>query len=107
MKSNNTLIAVVLGILIGFMFVVMHVQHNAINNYKNLLEMTDTTNKITVDTLYLEKEIKDSVPQTITQTIFKIDTVYRQVGDSIEATPMLITLKKKKSPTQLQIQQTQ
>lgn len=101
MKSNNTLIAVVLGILIGFMLVVMHVQHNAINNYKNLLEMTDTTNKITVDTLYLEKEIKDSVPQTITQTIFKIDTVYRQVGDSIEATPMLITLKKKKSPTQL------
>lgn len=101
MKDSNTLIIVVLAILIGFMFVVMHVQNNAINNYKNLLEMTDTTNKITVDTLYLEKEIKDSVPQTITQTIFKIDTVYRQVGDSIEATPMLITLKKKKSPTQL------
>lgn len=101
MKDSNTLIIVVLAILIGLMFVVMHVQHNAINNYKNLLEMTDTTNKITVDTLYLEKEIKDSVPQTITQTIFKIDTVYRQVGDSIEATPMLITLKKKKSPTQL------
>lgn len=101
MKDSNTLIAVVLTILIGLMFVVMHVQHNAINNYKNLLEMTDTTNKITVDTLYLEKEIKDSVPQTITQTIFKIDTVYRQIGDSIEATPMLITLKKKKSLIQL------
>lgn len=101
MKDSNTLIIVALTILIGLMFVVMHVQHNAINNYKNLLEMTDTTNKITVDTLYLEKEIKDSVPQTITQTVFKIDTVYRQVGDSIEATPMLITLKKKKSPTQL------
>lgn len=101
MKSNNTLIIVALTILIGLMFVVMHVQHNAINNYKNLLEMTDTTNKITVDTLYLDKEIKDSVPQTIIQTVFKIDTVYRQVGDSIEATPMLITLKKKKSPTQL------
>ena len=101
MKDSNTLIIVALTILIGLMFVVMHVQHNAINNYKNLLEMTDTTNKITVDTLYLDKEIKDSVPQTITQTIFKIDTVYRQVGDSIEATPMLITLKKKKSLTQL------
>ena len=107
MKSNNTLIIVALGILIGLMFVVMHVQHNAINNYKNLLEMTDTTNKITVDTLYLEKEIKDSVPQTITQTIYKIDTVYKKEGDSISATPMLITLKKKKSLTQLQIQQTQ
>lgn len=107
MKSNNTLIIVVLTILIGLMFVVMHVQHNKINDYKNLLEMTDTTNTITVDTLYLDKEIKDSVPQTITQTIYKIDTVYRQVGDSIEATPMLITLKKKKSSTQLQIQQAQ
>lgn len=101
MKDSNTLIIVALTILIGLMFVVMHVQQNKINDYKNLLEMTDTTNKITVDTLYLEKEIKDSVPQTITQTVFKIDTVYRQVGDSIEATPMLITLKKKKSLTQL------
>lgn len=101
MKDSNTLIIVALSLLIGLMFVVMHVQHNAINNYKNLLEMTDTTNKITVDTLYLEKEIKDSVPQTITQTVFKIDTVYKKEGDSISATPMLITLKKKKSPTQL------
>lgn len=101
MKDSNTLIIVALTILIGLMFVVMHVQHNAINNYKNLLEMTDTTNTITVDTLYLDKEIKDSVPQTITQTIFKIDTVYKKEGDSISATPMLITLKKKKSPTQL------
>ena len=101
MKDSNTLIIVALTILIGLMFVVMHVQHNAINNYKNLLEMTDTTNTITVDTLYLEKEIKDSVPQTITQTIFKIDTVYKKEGDSISATPMLITLKKKKSPIQL------
>lgn len=99
MKSNNTLIIVV--ILIGLMFVVMHVQQNKINDYKNLLEMTDTTNKISVDTLYLEKEIKDSVPHTITETIFKIDTIYKKEGDSIEATPMLITLKKKKSPTQL------
>lgn len=103
MKDSNTLIIVALTILIGLMFVVMHVQQNKINNYKNLLEMTDTTNKITVDTLYLEKEIKDSVPQTITQTIFKIDTVYKKEGDSISATPMLITLKKKKSLTQLQI----
>lgn len=107
MKDSNTLIIVALTILIGLMFVVMHVQQNKINDYKNLLEMTDTTNKITVDTLYLDKEIKDSVPQTITQTIFKIDTVYKKEGDSISATPMLITLKKKKSPTQLQIQQIQ
>lgn len=101
MKNNNILICVALTILIALMFVVMYVQQNTINKYRNLLEMTDTTSSITVDTLYLEKEIKDSVPQTITQTIFKTDTVYRQVGDSIEATPMLITLKKKSSPIQL------
>lgn len=96
MKSNNVLIGVAVTILIGLMFVVMYVQQNTINKYKNLLEMTDTTTTMTVDTLYLEKEIKDSVPQTITQTIFKTDTVYKKEGDSISATPMLITLKKKK-----------
>ena len=101
MKSNNTLIIVVLTILIGLMFVVMHVQQNKINDYKNLLEMTDTTNKISVDTLYLEKKKKNNETQTIKETIYKIDTVYKKEGDSIEATPMLITLKKKKSPTQL------
>jgi len=101
MKNNNTLITVALTILISLMFVLMYFQQNTINEYKNLLEKTDTTSSITIDTLYLEKEIKDTVPQTITQTIFKTDTVYRQVGDSIEATPMLITLKKKKSPIQL------
>ena len=33
MKSNNTLIIVVLTILIGLMFVVMHLQQNKINDY--------------------------------------------------------------------------
>ena len=101
MKSNNTLIAVALTILISLMFVLMYFQQNTINEYKNLLEKTDTTSSITVDTLYLEKTYTDTVPKYITQKIIKTDTVYRQVGDSIEATPMLITLKKKKSPTQL------
>lgn len=96
MKSNNVLIAVAVTILIGLMFVVMYVQQNTINNYKNLLEKVDTTTTMTVDTLYLEKTYTDSVPKYITQTIFKTDTVYKKEGDSISATPLLITLKKKK-----------
>ena len=97
MKSNNTLIIVALTILIGLMFVVMHVQQNAINDYKNILEMTDTTNKITVDTLYLDKEIRDTMPQTITQRIYKTDTLWKVQGDSVVGEPQIITLVKKKS----------
>ena len=96
MKSNNVLIAVAVTILIGLMFVVMYVQQNTINNYRNLLEKVDTTTTMTVDTLYLEKTYTDSVPKYITETIFKTDTVYKKEGDSISATPLLITLKKKK-----------
>lgn len=96
MKNNNTLIGVAVTILIGLMFVVMYVQLNTINKYKNLLEKTDTTTTITVDTLYLEKTYTDSVPKFITQKIIKTDTVYKKEGDSISAQPLLITLKKKK-----------
>jgi len=100
-NNNNTLIAVALTILIALMFVLMYFQQNTINEYKNLLEKTDTTSSITIDTLFLEKTYTDTVPKYITQRIYKTDTVYKKEGDSISATPMLITLKKKKSPTQL------
>ena len=95
MKSNNTLIIVVLGILIGLMFVVMHVQHNAINNYKNLLEMTDSTTYAA--TIYLDKVIRDTMPQTITQRIYKTDTLWKVQGYSVVGEPQIITLVKKKS----------
>lgn len=97
MKIDNTLIAVALTILMTLMFVVMYFQQNTINEYKNLLEKTDTTVSTVVDTLYLEKTYTDSVPKYITQTIFKTDTLYKKEGDSISATPLIITLKKKKS----------
>lgn len=99
-KSNNVLL-IIATFIMGLMGAVMFYQNKVMTEMRQLLEKTDTTTTMTVDTLYLEKEIKDTVPQTITQTIFKTDTVYRQVGDSIEATPLLITLKKKKSPTLL------
>jgi len=96
-KTSNTLI-IVATFIMAIMGAIMFYQNKTMTKMRELLEKVDTTTTVTVDTLYLEKEIKDTVPQTITQTIFKTDTVYRQVGDSIEATPLLITLKKKKSP---------
>lgn len=95
MKSSNTLIIVALTILIGLMFVVMHVQQNKINNYKSLLEMTDSTTY--ADTIYLDKVIRDTMPQTITQRIYKTDTLWKVQGDSVVGEPQIITLVKKKS----------
>lgn len=94
-KTSNVLL-VVATVLMTIMFGIMYYQNNVMTKMRDLLEKVDTTTTITVDTLYLEKTYTDSVPKYITQTIFKTDTVYRQVGDSIEATPLLITLKKKK-----------
>lgn len=99
-KTNDTLIVIATVILL-LMGALLWYQNKTLNEYKQLLEKTDTTQIISTDTLYLEKHITDTVPQTINQVIFKTDTVYRQLGDSIEAQPMLITLKKKITPKQL------
>lgn len=96
-KDNNTLLAVGLTIITTIMMILLVFQNNTINNLKNIIEKTDTTTTMTVDTLYLDKTYTDSVPKYITQTIFKTDTVFKKEGDSISATPLIITLKKKKS----------
>lgn len=94
-KSNNVLL-IVATVIMTLMMGVMFYQNKTMNKMRDLLEKVDTTTTMVVDTLYLEKTYTDSVPQYITQTIFKTDTVYQKEGDSISATPMLITLKKKK-----------
>ena len=99
-KTNKTLVIVIF-VLIAMLMATWMLFGNKIDEYKQLLEKTDTTQIISTDTLYLEKTYTDTVPKYINQVIFKTDTVYRQKGDSIEATPMLITLKKKITPTQL------
>lgn len=99
-KTNDTLIVIATVILL-LMGALLWYQNKTLNEYKQLLEKTDTTQIISTDTLYLEKTYTDTVPKYINQVIFKTDTVYRQNGDSIEATPMLITLKKKITPKQL------
>ena len=97
MKNNNTLITVGLTIISVIMMILLVFQNNIINNLKDIIEKTDTTTTITIDTLFLEKTYTDSVPKYITQTIYKTDTLYKKEGDSISATPLIITLKKKKS----------
>lgn len=96
-KSNNVLL-IIASIIIAAMMGVMYYQDKVMTNMRELLEKTDTTTTLTVDTLYLEKTITDTVPKYITQTIFKTDTLYKKEGDSISATPLLVTLKKKKQP---------
>ena len=95
-NKTNTLIAVATTILIAFMLGVMYVQDKTLNEYRNIIEKTDTTKIKIVDTLYLEKTIVDSVPKYINQTIVKTDTLFQKEGDSISATPLLISLVKKK-----------
>ena len=97
MNKNNTLITVGLTIISVIMMILLVFQNNTINNLKDIINKTDTTVSTVIDTLYLEKTYTDSVPKYITQTIFKTDTLYKKEGDSISATPLLITLKKKKS----------
>lgn len=96
MNKNNTLITVGLTIITSIMLILLVIQNHTINNLKDIIEKTDTTTTMTVDTFFLNKTYTDSVPKYITQTIFKTDTVFQKEGDSISATPLLITLKKKK-----------
>lgn len=95
-NNTNNILLIVGTILITLMMALLFWQQNTLNTYKTLLEKTDTTTTMTVDTLYLEKTYTDTVPQYINQTIYKTDTVFEKQGDSISATPLLITLKKKK-----------
>lgn len=97
MNKNNTLITVGLTIISVIMMILLVFQNHTINYLKDIIEKTDTTTTITIDTLYLDKTYTDSVPKYITQTIYKTDTLYKKEGDSISATPLIITLKKKKS----------
>ena len=54
-----------------------------------------------VDTLYLTKVIRDSVPKETTVTVYIRDTLYQKEGDSIAATPVIVTMKKKSYTNEL------
>lgn len=75
----------------------MLVMNNQIIKQKQLINALQADTITETDTLYLETEIIDTMPKYITQKIFKTDTLYKKMPhtDSIEATPILISLKKK------------
>ena len=92
MKNNNVLI-IIATVIMALMMVVMFYQNRVLDKYKNLLEKIDTTTTITVDTLFLDKIIVDSIPKEKVVKIVQTDTLYKHEGDSIIATPII--LKKK------------
>lgn len=94
-KKTNNMIIIAATVLMLLMGIVMFYQNKTLNEYKQLLEKTDTITY--ADTIYLDKVIRDTVPQTITQTIFKCDTLWKVQGDSVVGEPQIITLVKKKS----------
>lgn len=92
-KTNKTL-TIVIFILIGMLMITWMLFGNKIDEYKQLLEKTDTTTVVEKDTLYLDKIIRDTIPTVQYETIIKRDTVYQKQGDSVVVQPLLI---KKKS----------
>ena len=94
-KKTNDMIIIAATVLMLLMGIVMFYQNKTLNEYKQLINKTDTITY--ADTIYLDKVVRDTVPQTITQTIFKCDTLWKVQGDSIVGEPQIITLVKKKS----------
>lgn len=92
-KTNKTLVIVIF-ILIAMLMATWMLFGNKIDEYKQLLEKTDTTTVVEKDTLYLDKIIRDTIPTVQYETIIKRDTVYQKQGDSVVVQPLLI---KKKS----------
>ena len=93
-KTNNILLFIA-SVIIGLMIGMLYFMNGKLNQYKDLLEKTDTT--VYADTIYLDKVVKDSIPVVQTKTIYKLDTLWKVKGDSVIGEPQVITLVKKKS----------
>lgn len=95
--KNNTLITIASTILMIIMLGVMYFQNKTINEYRELLEKTDTT--VYADTIYLDKVVRDSIPVVQYKKLIVRDTLWHSDGDSIVGEPQIISLVKKKSVT--------
>lgn len=96
MKNSETLLLVatiLLFLLVGIVFW----KDGQIERMKELINKTDTI--VSVDTLYFEKEVRDSIPVVQYKKIIERDTLYKKEGDSIIAEPKIVTVVKKKCPT--------
>lgn len=94
-KSNNALIIFAM-IVTLLMTGVSTLQYIKINDLKEIINKTDTITY--ADTIYLDKVVKDTVPTIQWKKIIERDTIYKKQGDSITATPIIISFQKKKLP---------
>lgn len=99
-KTTNNILLIIAAILITLSTVVMFFQNQTISKYKALLkEEADTV--ISTDTIYLDKEIRDTVPTIKWEHIVKTDTLYaKDSTGNIVAQPMIVSLKKKSTKIQ-------
>lgn len=104
--KDITKIFLTLILLFSVLWIISFAVPKIIELYKtdNIEIKTDTI--IKNDTIYLDAEVSDTLPKTVYETIVKRDTVYRLVGDSIEAQPRVISIKKKLFKTPLNWKQT-
>ena len=81
--TNNTLLCVAT-ILVAVCLVVMHYQYKTIQDFKNLIEQTDTSATIKRDTIWRDTLITETqfVPKYIKK--LKRDTVYTKDGNTLE-----------------------
>lgn len=81
--TNNTLLCVAT-ILVAVCLVVMHYQNKTIQDFKNLIEQTDTSVTIKRDTIWRDTLITETkfVPKYIKE--LKRDTLYTKYGDTLE-----------------------
>lgn len=81
--TNNTLLCVAT-ILVAVCLVVMHYQNKTIQDFKNLIEQTDTSATIKRDTIWNSIAITETkfVPKYIKE--LKRDTVYTKDGNTLE-----------------------
>ena len=81
--TNNTLLCVAT-ILVAVCLVVMHYQNKTIQDFKNIIEQTDTSATIKRDTIWNSITITETkfVPKYIKE--LKRDTVYTKDGNTLE-----------------------
>ena len=84
MKLTNNTLLYVATILVAVCLVVMHYQNKTIQDFKNIIEQTDTSVTIKRDTIWRDTLITETqfVPKYIKE--LKRDTVYTKDGNTLE-----------------------
>lgn len=94
-KKTNNMIIIAATVLMLIMGIVMFYQNKTLNEYKELINKTDTIEYS--DTIYLDKVVRDSMPVVQYKKVLVRDTLWHSNGDSVVGEPQIITLVKKKS----------